>query len=152
MWRHVKDVLLLKPAMTSRNMVTVLLVALMFGVYVASGGKVTTVPQVRPGEGFGTVDRDPAEQALSQQQSPAPSAPAEAVPTKRKESREAVRKRLAENLKKDPRRLRNSNKTTSRVRASGLPAKAEVVEEVSPVDSEGDDFSALEKRLKKGRR
>jgi len=158
MWRHVKDVLLLKPAVTSRNLVTVLLVALMFGVYIASGGKVTTVPQVRPGSGFGTVDDERVERVKKREAAPVEEVAVEAepAPQKKVETQEDIRKRFAENLKNDPRKLSGETPGLTRdsaraSRASGIP---EVTEPGSAPDVSGgdDDFSALEKRLKKGRR
>jgi hypothetical protein len=45
--------LLLAPAVNKRNLTSLALVAVFFGVYVASGGKVTSLPRVAPGQGFG---------------------------------------------------------------------------------------------------
>jgi len=161
MWRHVKDILLLKPAMTSRNLVTVVLVALMFGVYIASGGKVTTVPQVRPGSGFGTVDDERVERIKKREEAVVEevdevAVEAVAAPQKRAETREEVRKRFEENLKNDPRRLSGkvpglTGSSANAARASGLPEVREPAT-VEAVSGGEDDFSALEKRLKRGRR
>lgn len=42
----IKDFLLFKPAISTRNLTSLALVALFFGVYVASGGKIEVVPKV----------------------------------------------------------------------------------------------------------
>ena len=53
--KQVLNFLLLKPAMSSRNLTSIALVALFFGVYVAAGGKISSIPQIDQGSGFGTV-------------------------------------------------------------------------------------------------
>ena len=47
--------LFLKPAFTSRNVTSILLVGVFFGVYIVSGGSVRSIPKVTPGDGFGIV-------------------------------------------------------------------------------------------------
>ena len=48
--------LLMRPAFSSRNLTSLALVAFFIGVYVAAGGKVTTIPpDMKPGAGFGSV-------------------------------------------------------------------------------------------------
>ena len=47
---------MLKPAVSSRNMVSLALVAMFFGVYVASGGTVTSVPNLQgSSDNFGGI-------------------------------------------------------------------------------------------------
>ena len=56
--RHVKQALgfvFLKGAVNSRNLTSIGLVALFFGIYVASGGKVAALPNIQSGGGFGTT-------------------------------------------------------------------------------------------------
>jgi hypothetical protein len=48
--KKIAEFLLLKPAFSTRNLTSILLVALFFGVYVASGGKVKSFPVVNPSE------------------------------------------------------------------------------------------------------
>ncbi len=147
MWRNVKDVLLLKPAITSRNLVTVILVAMMFGVYVASGGAVTTVPHVKPGEGFGTVDRK-VESKLNTPDNLAVESE-NIKESEVKQSPDAIRKRYIDNLRNDPRKLKSSNSKPLARTKQVEPSPSVTVEED---ESGSDDFSALERRLNKGRR
>ena len=54
--------LMLKPAVSSRNLTSIGLVAAFFGVYLAAGGRIAALPNVQSGDGFGAVktDRPPA--------------------------------------------------------------------------------------------
>ncbi len=55
--KKVVEFLLLRPAITKRNLTSLGLVAVFLCVYVAAGGKVTIEPpKIKPGAGFGTVD------------------------------------------------------------------------------------------------
>lgn len=54
--KKVFSFLVLKPAWSTRNLTSLALVALFFGVYVAAGGKITAVPKVKQGSGFGTIN------------------------------------------------------------------------------------------------
>ena len=57
--RKVVEFLLLKPAFTSRNISSVLLVGVFFAIYVMAGGKVTWVPKVNArGGAFGSVGQE----------------------------------------------------------------------------------------------
>ena len=48
--------LMLIPAMSSRNLTSIILVAIFFGVYIAAGGKIAAIPKnLERGDGFGTV-------------------------------------------------------------------------------------------------
>lgn len=53
--KKVLGFLVMKPAWSTRNITSLALVALFFGVYVAAGGKITAVPKVKQGTGFGTL-------------------------------------------------------------------------------------------------
>jgi len=55
--KRVLEFVLLKPAFSSRNLTSLLLVAIFFGVYVLAGGKVE-VPDVKQGANFGTVTKN----------------------------------------------------------------------------------------------
>lgn len=57
--KKVVSFLLLRPAFTGRNVTSLGLVAVFFAVYVAAGGKVTTVPKMNAGASFGSVDAPP---------------------------------------------------------------------------------------------
>jgi len=54
--KEVLNFLLLKPAFTGRNLFSIFLVMLFVGVYIASGGRVHSLPKVKPGSQFGAVD------------------------------------------------------------------------------------------------
>ncbi len=54
--KKVLDFLILRPAFSSRNLTSILLVALFFGVYVLAGGKVT-MPNVKQGQNFGSISK-----------------------------------------------------------------------------------------------
>ena len=57
--RKVVEFLLLKPAFTSRNISSVLLVGVFFALYVMAGGKVTWVPKVNAhGGAFGSMGQE----------------------------------------------------------------------------------------------
>lgn len=68
---------MLRPAISSRNLTSLMLVGLFFGVYVAAGGKVEGIPAVQSNSGgFGTVEKDapaPLEQVQPKPQAPAAS-------------------------------------------------------------------------------
>ena len=135
--RRIRDFLLLKPAVSSRNLTSLLLVAIFFGVYVAAGGKVSTIPEVAPGEGFGTV--------TSNQVSDTEGYEEEAV-----EIEEPVRKKVTRTKKRTAKKSRVSRKRV-----------VEPVEEIDDVEEEeafeeaeeisDDDLSSIEKRLKLNR-
>ena len=55
-WKKTLDFVLLKPAVSSRNLTSIALVAAFFGVYIAAGGKIAALPNVQRAGGFGTVD------------------------------------------------------------------------------------------------
>ena len=74
--KKVAGFLFLKPAMTTRNATSFGLVGLFIVVYIAAGGKIDWVPNVRPGDSFGSVQGAPAQQA---------EAPARAESSKRTE-------------------------------------------------------------------
>lgn len=48
--------LLFGSAMSSRNLTSLALVAIFFAVYVAAGGKISSIPKVKRGDGFGSVE------------------------------------------------------------------------------------------------
>lgn len=54
--RRVLDFLLLRPAFTGRNLFSIFLVMLFVGVYIASGGRVHSIPKIKPGSQFGAVE------------------------------------------------------------------------------------------------
>ena len=71
--KKVLSFLLLKPAFTSRNLTSIALVALFFGVYVAAGGKVSALPKVKQGVGFGAASVERAQEPVAvQRRAPAP--------------------------------------------------------------------------------
>ena len=93
--KKVLGFLLLKPAFNSRNLTSLALVALFFGVYVASGGKVTSVPKLKAGAGgFGSVTATDSGETLDEAVAPSSEVvPADdllseeaAMPVKRKRS------------------------------------------------------------------
>ena len=56
--KRILGFLMLRPAISSRNLTSLVLVGLFFGVYVAAGGKVEGIPAVQSNTGgFGTVDK-----------------------------------------------------------------------------------------------
>ncbi len=54
--KKIADFVLLKPVFTGRNLTSLILVAIFFGVYIASGGRVRSIPKVSPGETFGAAE------------------------------------------------------------------------------------------------
>jgi hypothetical protein len=54
--KKILEFVLLKPAFSSRNLTSLLLVAIFFAVYVLAGGKVE-IPDVRQGSNFGGVSQ-----------------------------------------------------------------------------------------------
>ena len=53
--KKVLGFLVLKDAVSSKNLTSIALVALFFGVYIASGGRIAPLPKVERGPGFGDV-------------------------------------------------------------------------------------------------
>jgi len=53
--RKVLHFLTLRPAFSTRNLTSLLLVGVFFGVYYLAGGRVTSVPRVESGATFGSV-------------------------------------------------------------------------------------------------
>ncbi len=49
------NVLLMGSAVSTRNLTSLALVALFFAIYVAAGGRISSVPKVKSGEGFGSA-------------------------------------------------------------------------------------------------
>ncbi len=79
--------LLLRPAFTGRNVTSLGLVALFFAVYVAAGGKITTVPTMKTGGSFGSVenvvtDKKDAETTAAQSENSAAQPTGQAVSTR----------------------------------------------------------------------
>ena len=67
--KRILGFLMLRPAISSRNLTSLVLVGLFFGVYVAAGGKVEGIPAVQTdGGGFGTVDKSTPKTDTSQLQ------------------------------------------------------------------------------------
>jgi hypothetical protein len=54
--KKVLSFLLLAPAFNSKNLTSILLVVIFFLLYCAAGGKVSWVPDVQRGGGFGSID------------------------------------------------------------------------------------------------
>lgn len=55
--KRILGFLLLKPAISSRNLTSLGLVAIFFGVYVAAGGKIQGLPVIEDGSGFGAIEK-----------------------------------------------------------------------------------------------
>jgi hypothetical protein len=74
--KRILSFLLLKPAISSRNLTSLGLVGIFFGVYVAAGGKIEGLPAVQEGaSGFGAVHSSavpPLEQDIAEAPTPAP--------------------------------------------------------------------------------
>lgn len=68
--KRVLDFLLLRPAFTGRNLFSIFLVMLFVGVYIASGGRVHSLPKIKPGAQFGAVESQPGSQAAEQVTAP----------------------------------------------------------------------------------
>lgn len=66
-----KGLLLVRPAISSRNLTSLALVVLFFGVYIASGGKIDYVPDVEPGSSFGSVKGYPSQRTPQKKPPPA---------------------------------------------------------------------------------
>ncbi len=130
--RRLRDFLLLKPAVSSRNLTSLLLVAIFFGVYVAAGGKVSTIPEVAPGEGFGTVTSDRA-------------AEVEAYEEEEVEVKRPVRKKVTKTKKRTAKKSKVSRKRV----IEPVEEIDDAVEEVE--ENSEDDLSSIEKRLKLNR-
>jgi hypothetical protein len=86
--KKVLEFILLKPAFSSRNLTSLLLVAIFFAVYVLAGGKVE-VPDVKQGSNFGSVSRSRAVSAppVGTSQEKVQRGPAEADPISELEKR-----------------------------------------------------------------
>ncbi|MCB0344389.1 MAG: hypothetical protein KDD66_04705 [Bdellovibrionales bacterium] len=72
--------LLLRPAFTGRNVTSLGLVAVFFMVYVLAGGKITTVPTMKPGGSFGSVESAGSPALPGTQQNPQEAADPAAQP------------------------------------------------------------------------
>lgn len=70
--RKVVDFLILRSAFTQRNVTSILLVGLFFGVFILAGGKITTVPpkSLKSGNTFGGVATRDGENESAEQQPP----------------------------------------------------------------------------------
>lgn len=64
--KTVQDILLLKSAMSKRNLTSLLLVAAFMGIFVAAGGTLglRDLRKVAPGDGFGTVKKTGSSEAI----------------------------------------------------------------------------------------
>ena len=56
--KKVISFLLLRPAFTMRNLTSIGLVAIFFAIYVLAGGKVSLMPAVPRGQGFGSLEKE----------------------------------------------------------------------------------------------
>lgn len=68
--KKIINFLILRPAFTSRNMSSLGLVALFFALYILAGGKVTWIPDIKAGQGFGTVNRSSVTSQPSMDEAP----------------------------------------------------------------------------------
>lgn len=132
--RKLRDLLLLKPAISVRNLTSLGLVFLFFGVYVASGGKVTTTPSVKPGGGFGGLEE--SSQPINVRGDVLPRA-VETAPRNNTPSRETVQ----------PPRLFDQPQQPSRKAAKEFPSRKGEVN-ADEDDGNADDLSEIERRLK----
>ncbi len=160
-----KDILLLKPAITSRNLVTLGLVLLFFGICMASGMKITGVPDVKPGTGFGGIERKnnsvvsprdvAGEDSIGSDQ-------IEVAPTNRPSSLLTPRERLEASIRESARERNPIRAGESQPAAQAepqieqpvrqgvdAPVVEEVREELEGVDENAvsDELSEIEKRL-----
>ncbi len=137
--KKVLGFLLLKPAFNSRNLTSLALVALFFGVYVASGGKVTSVPKLKAGAGgFGSVTATDSGETLDEVVAPG----SEVVPADDSLSEEAAL---------PAKRKRSTLFDDSNVTEKSQPSREDVVieHEAQPDRSHSaDGLVDIEKRLK----
>lgn len=139
--KRVFGFLLMRPAWSSRNLTSLALVALFFGVYVAAGGKVSSVPKVKQGSSFGTMSTDEdkitgdVESVTREEESAAD------VAARRSEQRRGVLSLgTEEDLSLKPRRIeeRPLHKSEESARAAEAPSAA---------NQPADDLSDIEARL-----
>ncbi len=147
--KNVGNFLLLKPAFSGRNLTSLALVAVFFGVYVAAGGKVSSIPQVEATGGFGGIEL------------PAASGTKGSVPDDKKAG--SITSSLTEDLKDlalperedDPAPKRSALALGERDTKSNLGASELAVEDEVNADQKSDpedQLAEIEKRLKSGRR
>ncbi len=139
--KRVANFLLLRPAFSSRNLTSLALVALFFGVYVAAGGKVSSIPKLQTGNSFGGIsipDGAPTSDSgrAIDARTTETSAPAG-------QSKKPV-KSLTADLFEDS-TVTNTAKNSAK--AKSTPEIAPAVEDLEPAAD--DDLAAIEKRVKR---
>ena len=129
-----KQIFFLKSAVSSRNLTSLLLVGLFFGVYVAAGGKISSVPNIKPGQGFGTIKGERQEEVRIED-----SAADEA-------EEEATEAEFVEKKVNSKRTERASLKRKVKEAKKQAPKQLEELDAFEAGDD--DDLSSIEKRLK----
>lgn len=56
--KKILAVVFFKGAFSNRNLSSLLLVAVFFGIYIAAGGKIAPMPNLERGDGFGEIKKD----------------------------------------------------------------------------------------------
>lgn len=152
--KRVLGFLLMKPAMSSRNLTSLGLVAMFFAVYVLAGGTVSPVPKVAVNQSFGTgviEDRLPAPRAdLAEEIEIAPLEQAPKIQRNEKASKASKRFSMfdsEEAVEEAPPIVKN-NDSLDEAKAALDTLSADDLPE-APVEEDSDGLSSIEKRLKK---
>lgn len=157
--KHIKNLLLLKPALNTRNLVTLVLVGSLFAIYAISGGKITTPPKVSPGGSFGEVrDVNGKELRMKRNIENATSTPEEILERSTSSSPNESLDRFEKNLKDIHEQKQIGQKIAEKERELKLGTgniqpknpNTEIIdaEKIVSPKTNSDSFSEIEERLK----
>ena len=139
--KRIMNFLILRPAITTRNLTSLALVGLFFLIYLASGGTISTLPNVSTGEGFGSINtyEDSSPLLLGDVEKKNPTT-IERVGTSVESAGDSARKRLLEKLQDEKSSSYSNNR---QIRSDSDTASSENYKQ------ESNDFADIEARLNK---
>jgi len=138
--KAITDILLLKPAVSTRNLTSLLLVLAFFGVYVAAGGKIEAVPKPPRGTGFGTIDRGADSKAVVEPNK-------EKASTTRDLAAEAPRGGRTRDSVRQVESEQDSSRNLERYEREDVTEEQSDEEFSVDEETEGDELSDIERRL-----